>query len=270
MKIWYNSGTILKFKTEVITMKYSVKVDAFEGPLDLLLHLITTYEVDIYDIPVAEITEQYMNYIHTMQELKLDVASEFLVMAATLLAIKSKMLLPKQESLSIDQQIEIEMDDDPRDDLVRRLVEYRKFKQAAVDLKEKETARSLIFTREPMDLTFYENEEEEVNPVSNVTIYDMLAAMQKIFTKKLEKAPRKTTIERQEIPIETRMKQIISELRFASGRKRFSDLFTADNREHLVVTFLAVLELMKTKDVTCEQDNNFSEIFIYATKENEV
>ncbi|MED2972696.1 MULTISPECIES: segregation/condensation protein A [unclassified Fictibacillus] len=251
-------------------MKYSVKVDAFEGPLDLLLHLITSYEIDIYDIPVAAITEQYMNYIHTMQELKLDVASEYLVMAATLLAIKSKMLLPKQDVQDLDQQMEIEMDEDPREDLVRRLIEYRKFKQAAVGLKEKETARSMIFTREAMDLTYYENQEEEVNPVANVTIYDMLAAMQKIFTKKLEKAPRKTTIERQEIPIETRMKQIINEIRYSSGRKKFSDLFTSSNREHLVVTFLAVLELMKTKDVTCEQENNFSEIFIYATKENEV
>ncbi|MGG1573770.1 segregation/condensation protein A [Fictibacillus sp. NRS-1165] len=250
-------------------MKYSVKVDAFEGPLDLLLHLITSYEIDIYDIPVAAITEQYMNYIHTMQELKLDVASEYLVMAATLLAIKSKMLLPKQEVQDFDQQMEIEMDEDPREDLVRRLIEYRKFKQAAVGLKEKETARSMIFTREAMDLTYYESQEEDVNPVANVTIYDMLAAMQKIFTKKLEKAPRRTTIERQEIPIETRMKQIINDIR-SSGRRKFSELFASSNREQLVITFLAVLELMKTKDVTCEQENNFSEIFIYATKENEV
>lgn len=250
-------------------MKYSVKIDAFEGPLDLLLHLIGTYEIDIYDIPVAVITEQYMNYIHTMQELKLDVASEYLVMAATLLAIKSKMLLPKQEVLDADDQLDLDEDDDPREDLVRRLVEYRKFKQAAHDLKEKETARSMIFTREPMDLTSYENEEEAQNPVANVTIYDMLAAMQKIFVKKMEKAPRKTTIERQEIPIEMRMQQIIQDIR-TSGRKKFSELFTSSSREHLVVTFLAVLELMKTKEVECEQEDNFSEIFIYAPKENEV
>src|SRR5690606_30870527 len=100
---------------------YKVKIDAFEGPLDLLLHLINSYEIDIYDIPVAQITEQYMIYIHTMQKLELDIASEYLVMAATLLAIKSQMLLPNPE---IDE-IEDEYEEDPREELVKRLIEYR-------------------------------------------------------------------------------------------------------------------------------------------------
>ena len=104
---------------------YQVKLDTFEGPLDLLLHLINQYEIDIYDIPVAQITEQYMNYIHAMQHLELNIASEYLVMAATLLAIKSQMLLPKQE---IDE-IEEEYVEDPREELMQRLIEYRKFKK---------------------------------------------------------------------------------------------------------------------------------------------
>ncbi|MGC4376242.1 segregation/condensation protein A [Fictibacillus sp. Mic-4] len=248
-------------------MPYNVKLDAFEGPLDLLLHLINTYEIDIYDIPVSVISEQYMNYIHTMKELKLDVASEYLVMAATLLAIKSKMLLPKQEADPIDQQMGFEVEEDPREDLVNRLIEYRKFKQAALHLKEKEAARSLVYTREPADLSAFGKNEETVNPVSNVTIYDMLEAMQKLFAKKEKNLPKRTTIERQEIPIELRMSQIINELRLENGRKRFSELFHHHNKEHMVVTFLAILELMKTKEITCNQDGNFSEIFISVTGE---
>ncbi|EIT86510.1 segregation and condensation protein A [Fictibacillus macauensis ZFHKF-1] len=246
-------------------MKYNVKVDAFEGPLDLLLHLITSYEIDIYDIPVAPITEQYMNYIHTMQELELDVASEYLVMAATLLAIKSKMLLPKQELEMMDELENLEDEGDPREELVRRLIEYRKFKQAALDLKEKERERSQVFTREPADLTAFEREAEETNPVADVTIYDMLAAMQKIFAQKKIRQPQQATVKRQSIPIEDRMKEIMKELAFGTV-KRFSDFFRSEEREQLVVTFLAVLELMKTQDILCEQTSNFSEIFISASK----
>lgn len=116
-------------------VEMNFKVDAFEGPLDLLLHLIGQLEVDIYDIPMAEITDQYMEFVHTMQEMELDVASEYLVMAATLLAIKSKMLLPKQE-LEIDYDT-LEEEEDPRDALVEKLMEYKRFKEAAKELKEK-------------------------------------------------------------------------------------------------------------------------------------
>ncbi|GAE43404.1 segregation and condensation protein A [Mesobacillus boroniphilus JCM 21738] len=115
-------------------MQYNVKIEAFEGPLDLLLHLINTLEIDIYDIPVAEITEQYLMYIHAMKELQLDVASEYLVMAATLLAIKSKMLLPKHEA-ELEDEFEFDHEEDPRNELVERLIEYKKFKEAASDLK---------------------------------------------------------------------------------------------------------------------------------------
>jgi segregation and condensation protein A len=247
-------------------MQYSVKLDGFEGPLDLLLHLIQTYEVDIYDIPVAIITEQYLHYIHTMKELKLDVASEYLVMAATLLAIKSKMLLPKHEEDFYDQQMELEMEDDPRDELVKRLIEYRKFKHAANELKDREAERSLIYTREPLDLSAFEKEETNTQ-VTNVTLFDMLQAMQRILQEKIVRAPRQTTIERQEIPIETRMNQIKETLRSAGGKKRFNDLFDDGNKEHIVVTFLALLELMKVKTVNCEQHNHFSEIFITLIEE---
>src|SRR5690606_4106514 len=151
-------------------MQYNVKIDAFEGPLDLLLHLINRLEIDIYDIPVAEITEQYLFYIHTMKELQLDIASEYLVMAATLLAIKSKMLLPKHEDEQLEDEIGMEMEEDPRDELVERLVEYRKYKEAAEDLKELEQERGLMFTKPPSDLTDFAKEIQPEKTELNVSL----------------------------------------------------------------------------------------------------
>src|SRR5690625_3732718 len=118
----------------VMNQAYQVKIDTFEGPLDLLLHLIKKFEIDIYDIPVAEITEQYMNYIQQMKKLELNIASEYLVMAATLLVLKSQMLLPKQE---LNEEID-DYEDDPREDLVKRLIKYRQYKEVAYNLEEKE------------------------------------------------------------------------------------------------------------------------------------
>src|SRR4051812_323235 len=136
-------------------MGYNIKIDAFEGPMDLLLHLINRLEIDIYDIPMAEITDQYLSYIHTMQHLELDIASEYLVMAATLLAIKSKMLLPKHEDESNLDENDESFDLDPRDELVEKLLEYKKYKQAALEFKTLEEERSLMFTKPPMDLSEY-------------------------------------------------------------------------------------------------------------------
>src|SRR5699024_7998730 len=147
---------------------YKVKLDTFEGPLDLLLHLINKYEIDIYDIPLAEITEQYMEYIHTMTILELNIASEYLVMAATLIAIKSEMLLPKPNlpDEDIDEYME-----DPKEELINRLVEYRKYKNAAENLKEKEKAANQIFTRTPK--VFEEDILKQPIVQGDVSIYDM-------------------------------------------------------------------------------------------------
>lgn len=242
-------------------MHYNVKIDAFEGPLDLLLHLINRLEIDIYDIPVAKITEQYLLYIHTMKELQLDLASEYLVMAATLLAIKSKMLLPKHEE-SIDEEFSFEVEEDPRDELVERLIEYRKFKEAATDLKHLETERGLMFTKPPSDLSDFSNEVKVEKSELDVSLYDMLGALQKLLRRKKLQRPLSTKITRQEIPIEQRMVEIINELRKSKGRKSFFELFPSLEKEYIVVTFLAVLELMKRSEITVEQESNFSEIFV--------
>ncbi|MBN8208047.1 segregation/condensation protein A [Bacillus sp. NTK071] len=240
-------------------MQYSVKVDAFEGPLDLLLHLINKYEVDIYDIPVSQITDQYLTFIHTMKELQLDVASEYLVMAATLLAIKSKMLLPQREEELLEE--DMDFDEDPREELVQRLVEYRRFKEAANDLKEKESSRSLLYSRPPADISEYSREDSNTS-IGDVTLYDMLAAFQKMSRRVKEKKPKRTRIQGQDISIEERMNDIRKQLH-GKGRRRFIDLFGEEDRGHMIVTFLAVLELMKTRDVACEQDRNFGEIMIF-------
>ena len=243
-------------------MHYNVKIDAFEGPLDLLLHLIHRLEIDIYDIPVAEITEQYLLYIHTMQELQLDVASEYLVMAATLLAIKSKMLLPKHEEDLLDEGLIIQEEENPMDELVEKLIEYRKYKEAAVELKEMEQERGLMFTKPPSDLSDYVKEVQTEKTDLNVSLYDMLGAFQKLLRRQKLQKPVTTKISRQEIPIEKRMAEILDDLKYIKGRKSFNDLFTVSDREHIVVTFLAVLELIKRKEIHIEQENNFSEIFL--------
>src|SRR5690625_2939265 len=141
-----------------MSQAYQVKLDAFEGPLDLLLHLIDQLEIDVYDIPVADITTQYLDYIHTMQHLELNIASEYLVMAATLLSIKSQTLLPRQE---ITEDIDM-YEEDPREALIQRLIEYQKFKNAANNLEEREQEASQIFTRSP---AVFEDSEEKAHIV---------------------------------------------------------------------------------------------------------
>ncbi|WP_203287735.1 segregation/condensation protein A [Metabacillus sp. cB07] len=245
-----------------MNVQYKVKIDAFEGPLDLLLHLINTLEIDIYDIPVAEITEQYMLYIHTMKELQLDVASEYLVMAATLLSIKSGMLLPKHEEELEEDDFGFEPEEDPRDELMRRLIEYRKYKEAADDLRHMEEERSKVFTKPPSDLSAYAAEPASGSDSVNVTIYDMLGAFQKMMRRKKLQKPLQTKIARQEIPIEKRMDEILDEFRRNPRRRKFTELFPSDQKDHLVVTFLAILELMKNNSIMIEQEENFSDIYI--------
>lgn len=247
-------------------VEYNVKIDAFEGPLDLLLHLINSLEVDIYDIPMAQITEQYLLYVHTMKDLQLDVASEYLVMAATLLAIKSKMLLPKHDDGLVDEDIEFE-EEDPRDELVERLVEYRKFKEAANELKAREEERGQVFTKPPSDLTEYTEEEDVKNTDIQVSLYDMLGAFHKLLRRKKIQKPIQTRITRQEISIEKRMDEIVSTLQKVKARTPFTALFPINDKEHLVVTFLAVLELMKRKQIVVDQQNNFTEIFVESCEE---
>ncbi|QPC48395.1 segregation/condensation protein A [Mangrovibacillus cuniculi] len=244
-------------------LEYNVKLDAFEGPLDLLLHLINRLEIDIYDIPMSTLTEQYVEYVKTMQELELDVASEYLVMAATLLAIKSKMLLPQHEE-EWEDDVLFEIEEDPRDELVERLIEYRKYKEAAVELKQREEERSLIYTKPPTDLSEYVDPNRVAPLEKGVTVYDMLGAFHKLLRRKKIQKPKTSTITKQEIPIEKRMEEILGELKRVKGKKSFSSLFPYEQKDHIVVTFLALLELMKQQEIKVEQATNFDELFLYS------
>lgn len=244
-------------------MQYNVILDSFEGPLDLLLHLINKTEVDIYDIPVARITDQYMSYIHTMQELELDVASEYLVMAATLLAIKSHMLLPKHEEELFSDEHDYLEEEDPREELMNRLIEYRKYKEAADELKQREKERGLIYSKSPSDLKpFIDLDKKEPQKI-NASLYDVLDAFQQLLKRNAIKAPKQTTIDREDFPIDQRMEEIIDYLNRNNGKCRFNDLFRYNERSKIIVSFLALLELMKTRKITCVQEGNFADIVIW-------
>lgn len=241
-----------------MTHHYKVKLDTFEGPLDLLLHLINQYEIDIHDIPVAVITEQYMQYIHTLEYLELNIASEYLVMASTLVAIKSEMLLPKPD-LSHEEMDEYM--EDPREELKERLIEYKKYKDAASSLKDKEKDANQIFTRAPVMLDEYISKSPVVQ--GDVSIYDMIGALGKVFQRKRWNAPLETKVQRVEIPIEDRMEEVLKKVTASSEGVRFEDLFRYKTKSHIVVTFMAILELMKNNQISCKQRKNFDQLLIY-------
>lgn len=241
--------------------QYFIKVDGFEGPMDLLLHLIQRLEIDIHDIPVAEITDQYMDYIHTMNELELDVASEYLVMAATLLAIKSNMLLPN-ESLEPE---EMDFEEDPREELVERLKEYQKFKGAAQRLKEKESEDNEVYTRASIDV------EKETNTKQEATVYSMIDALNRMFDKPLKPSvtEQETGVKREEMPIQLTMDHILSEIEERPGGMLFEELFSVHSRTEVVTTFLAMLELVKDNRITCYQDVHFEGLYVYKWEDND-
>ncbi len=242
-------------------VSYQIKLDTFEGPLDLLLHLIEKEEMDIYDIEVSKITDQYLQYLHTMQTLRLDVTSEFLVMASTLLSIKSKMLLP----LHVEETDDYYLNDDgidPREELVQRLIEYKKYKYLSETLKEKELERHRIFTRSPSDLTAYFVEQEQ-NPVEGISVYRLFDALEKAFIKASYRDPL-TKIEREEISVQEKMDQIIQLLHEHQGIIYFSDIvLIRPSRSEIVVTFLSILELMKQNKISCVQSHAFDDIVIH-------
>nr|WP_237690665.1 segregation/condensation protein A [Paenibacillus caui] len=238
-------------------------METFEGPLDLLLHLIDKAEIDIHEISISDITDQYMDYLHSMQELELEITSEFLVMAATLLSIKSKQLLPKPPVELWEDEYDMYdyEEEDPQEELIRRLIEYRKFKNIAGVLHDKEWERSLIFTKEPEDLTPYLPEVPD-NPVKGLHVSDLIT----VFQKALRKAVKRNTvarIQRDEISVKDRIKEVVTVLETAGrgGRVLFSKLLHEEMYRHeVVVTFLAILELMKMKLIICYQNKLFDDI----------
>ena len=232
---------------------YKVKLEVFEGPLDLLLYLIKKEEVDIYDIPIERITNQYMEYLTLMQMLNLDVAGEFLVMAATLMYIKSRMLLP------VDQQIidtEEDEGEDPRWELIRQLVEYKKFKDAALQLGQREEEQSKVFPRRAGDV---EMEADAEPPLAEVSIFDLINAFNEVLKKASARDDFREIIE-ERFTVSDKIEEILYTLRDRT-EMIFSELFArATSRTEIVVTFLALLELIRLKRLKVRQEAAFGEI----------
>lgn len=248
----------------------TIKIDAFEGPLDLLLQLIKHLEIDIYDIPIAEVTAQYLNYIRAMKVLQLDVAGDYLVMAATLMAIKSKLLLPKQE-INADEDDEglYESGEDPRDALVEQLLEYRRFKTAAALLKVKEEERSQYFSKEPTNLEFLQ-EKVPLEPLQ-ISAFDLVAAFQEMVNKKMKKIPLQTKIKAEEKTINEKMDFIMGKLRSVKVTQGvlFTGLFDVPTKNEMVTTFMALLELIKEKNVYIQQKVTYGDIMVYPSESEE-
>ncbi|THF78327.1 segregation and condensation protein A [Cohnella fermenti] len=249
------------------------KLETFEGPLDLLLHLIDKAEIDIQDISISEITDQYIAYLEAMQELVLDVTSEFLVMAATLLAMKSRQLLPKPP-VTDEPWLTYEEDDglDTREELIRKLIEYRKFKAIASELREHEFERSQTYTREPVDLEPFVPDVPQ-NPVEGLHVDDLVRAFRKAL-RRVAGRNRITAIQRDEISITDRIRDIATLMRGRADdgddKLLFSELLGDEVERHeVVVTFLAVLELMKRRWVSCFQNQLFDEIVLTWTGREE-
>ena len=241
------------FESQLDAIK--IKLQSFEGPLDLLVHLIKRNKVDVYDIPIALITGQYLDVIELMHELNLDVAGEFLVMAATLIHIKSRMLLPRPETAAGDSLDE----EDPRDALVRRLLEHEHFKAAAGLLHERETLRGAQWTRPDARVEALAGEEYE--PELEVDLFSLLSAFKLVLERARERPP--VPLPPEEVSIEVRIEQLLERLS-ETDACGFEDLFEdAGSRPQMIVTFLALLEMIRLKLVRVFQSAELGAIRIY-------
>ena len=238
---------------ESILEGYPVHLDVFDGPLDLLLHLIKRHELDIYDIPITLITKQYLEYIDLMQELNLDVAGEFLVMAATLIHIKSRMLLPRPDPGQEDPE------EDPREALVRRLLEHQKFKAAAELLHERETLRSAQWTRPDGPIAEIAGEMPE--PEVEVDLFSLISAFRAVVERAKQRP--KIFLPGEQIPIERRIEHLLARLSETEALG-FEDLFSdVQSRAGIIVTFLAMLEMIRLKLIRVFQSGALGPIRVY-------
>ena len=238
---------------ESVLEDYPVHLQNFEGPLDLLLHLIKKNEVSIYDIPIALVTTQYLEYLNLMQELNLDVVGEFLVMAATLIHIKSRMLLPRPDPT------QDEPEEDPREALVRRLLEHQRFKAAAEILHEREIQRSAQWLRPDDRVADVVGEAPE--PEIEVDLFSLMAAFRQVLDRAKQR-PR-VLLPPEQMPIETRIEQLLARLSTTEACG-FEELFAdVQTRSGMVVTFLALLEMIRLKLVRVFQQTNFGPIRVY-------
>ena len=226
----------------------------FEGPLDLLLHLIKKSKMEIFDIEISEITKEYLNYIKEMTDMNLDIASEYLVMAAELIEMKSRKLLPNKK----DEE-EKEEDENPEEELKRRLIEYKKYKESTEVFRNLEENRANYYTKAPESLKQYSSEKLEND--GSVGIFDLLDAFQKLLERQEYNKPKNTKITRKELSVKERVAKIRDILK-VHKKVNFIELFDNFSKPYVVVTFLSVLEMAKNREINIKQDNNFSDIYL--------
>jgi segregation and condensation protein A len=238
-------------------MEYKFKINEFEGPLDLLLHLIKQSEMDIVDIEIVKLTDQYLDYINTMEKLNLNVASEYLVLASNLMYLKSKALLPKQE-------VEEEVEDgffETKEELEQRLLEYKRYKEVTNAFKTLEESRGDIYTKTPSNLREYKG--DNITLSDDVSLNDLVEAFKRYLERKEISKPINTKVTTREISIKERRNSIRNILK-ERKRVEFFDLFEDFSKPYVVVTFLSVLEMAKEKELIIKQENNFEKIYCEA------
>lgn len=240
-------------------MEYKFTIDKFQGPLDLLLHLIKEADIDIFDINVADVTEQYLNYIDSMERLNLNIDSEYLVMAAELIWMKSRELLPDDKEEEID-----DYEDDPRESLINRLLEYQKYKEMALEFRGLEEERKCLYSKEPSELTSFRSADVTLD--ENISLDDLVKAFMEFQRRKYYEKPLETVVTKKEYSVGKRCHDIMYRLR-ESKKVKFEDLFDIRNRGYVVVTFLAILDLAKRGHLRIKQDRNLDEILLLATEE---
>lgn len=238
-------------------MDYSIKINEFEGPMDLLLHLVSSSNIDINDISIEEITKQYMDYINKMEELNINVASSYLVMAAQLMEIKSKSLLPQAESDSNDDDFEDEVL--TREKLIKKLVDYQKYKEVTSEFRNLELDRRNIHTKSPSKLDDIVN-SKIVND-SSIGTQDLIDAFSMFLQRKDMEKPLNTKITSKEYSVKKR-KNDIKNILSSKGKVSFVSLFDNYEKSYIVVTFLSILELSREGEIVINQDNNFDDIYL--------
>lgn len=226
-------------------------INDFEGPLDLLLHLIKESKMDIMNIEIEKITKQYMDFLNKQESMNLEVSSEYLVLASELLEIKSKLLIPN------NKEAEDEVEEDPREELINRLLEYQAYKDITKLLQDKEMLRKDIYTKIPENINNYIEESSEIH--ADVTLDDLVNALQKYYQRKADSKPLNTKVTVNEISVSSRRHDIKSILK-KKKRISFFELFPIASKEYIVATFLAILEMARNKELVIKQDNNFDDI----------
>ena len=237
-------------------MDYKFTIDKFEGPLDLLLHLIKDSDIDIFDINISEVTDQYLKYIESMENLNLNIDSEYLVMAAELIELKSRELLPNEAIEDSD-----DYEEDPKEQLINRLIEYQKYKEVAFEFQNLEKDRKLMYSKIPSELT--EFKDEEVSLSDDVSLDDLIKAFMNFQKRKEYDKPLNTVITKKEYSVRLRCNDIMIKLN-KKKKMKFEELFDVKGKDYIVVTFLAILDLAKSGKLKIKQDKNLETITLFA------